>query len=135
MLVRRQNSDHSLKKESTPFLAVDLNTIIKRFELMQKGFPNAAIHFAVKANPHDVVLAKLAELGSNFDVASVQELDKVLALGVDPSRISYGNTIKRKRYSLQLTKKGCGCIARFRSGHPQPLPLRARQRRLCKNLG
>jgi len=93
-----------VEKESTPFLAVDLNTIIKRFELMRKGFPNAAIHFAVKANPHDVVLAKLAELGSNFDVASVQELDKVLALGVDPSRISYGNTIKKEkdiRYSYE----------------------------------
>lgn len=86
-----------VEKESTPFLAVDLNTIVKRFELMRKGFPGAAIYFAVKANPHDRILAKLAELGSNFDIASVSELDKVLALGVDPGRISYGNTIKKAR--------------------------------------
>ncbi|WP_394325997.1 hypothetical protein [Methanosarcina horonobensis] len=34
-------------------------------------------------------------------MATIYELDQLLRLGVEPERISYGNTIKkRKRYSL-----------------------------------
>src|SRR5205085_8061256 len=36
-------------------------------------------------------------LGSCFDIASVSEIDLVLAAGATPDRISYGNTIKKER--------------------------------------
>lgn len=43
------------------------------------------------------ILKILIECGSNFDVASVFELDRILSLGCTPDRISYGNTIKKAR--------------------------------------
>jgi ornithine decarboxylase len=55
------------------------------------------VFYAVKANPAPEVLALLGSLGSCFDTASVAEIEMVLAAGVTPDRISYGNTIKKER--------------------------------------
>jgi len=48
----------------------------------------------------------LAELGSNFDVASVPELDLVLSYGVKPEKISFGNTIKKEKDIKNAYDKG-----------------------------
>ena len=55
------------------------------------------VYYAVKANPAMPILARLVALGSAFDVASPAEIDRVLLAGADPSTISYGNTIKKRR--------------------------------------
>ena len=83
--------------EETPFLVVLLDMIKTKFEEFRGSFPYAKIYYAVKANPGVEVLTLLRDLGSNFDIASVYELDKVLALGVSPDRISYGNLIIKPR--------------------------------------
>jgi ornithine decarboxylase len=79
----------------TPFLAVDVDVVKGKYRELRRSFPQAAIHYAVKANPARKVVAQLAALGSGFDVASRWELDLCLSLGVAPERISYGNTIKK----------------------------------------
>ncbi|MDI9348903.1 MAG: type III PLP-dependent enzyme [Candidatus Symbiobacter sp.] len=81
----------------TPFLVLDLNAVAERYHAFTQLFPRAQIYYAVKANPEPQVLRRLAELGSYFDVASVGEIDLVLNQGIDPSRISFGNTIKKER--------------------------------------
>ena len=50
----------------------------------------------MKASPATEVVKYLADLGSNFDCASIYELDRVLDCGVTADRISYGNTIKKQ---------------------------------------
>jgi len=57
--------------------------------------PFAEIFYAVKANPAPPVLAALAALGVSFDLASDGEIERCASLGIDPSRFSFGNTIKR----------------------------------------
>lgn len=84
-----------ISHKPTPFLVIDLSVIEKRYREMVEGFPMADVFFAVKANPADEVIQLLVELGSNFDIASVPELDKVLSKNVDPMRIAFGNTIKK----------------------------------------
>lgn len=81
----------------TPCVVINLRTIKKNYIKLQNSFPFAQIYYAVKANPAPKVISLLDELGSNFDIASRYELDKVLALGVAPERISYGNTIKKTK--------------------------------------
>src|SRR6266704_2138696 len=61
-----------------------------------KALPDSKVFYAVKANPAPEILKLLAELGACFDVASVSETQSVLAAGVTPDRISYGNTIKKE---------------------------------------
>ena len=85
------------RKYETPFILFNLNIFRRKYQELKELFPYAKIHYAVKANPAVPVLKILAELGSNFDIASVNELDRVMSLGVSPDRISYGNTIKKPR--------------------------------------
>ena len=82
---------------ATPCLVIDLDVVEERYRALNAALPAASVHYAVKANPSPGVLARLAGLGSRFDVASPVEIDLCLAAGVDPRWISYGNTIKKRR--------------------------------------
>lgn len=95
----------------TPFLVVDLSRIKTKFEEMVQLFPKAKIHYAMKASPAVEVINLLASLGSNFDCASIYELDRVLECGVGPERISYGNTIKKAEHVKYAYDKGIKLFA------------------------
>jgi len=84
-----------LTRPESPFLAVDLDVIRAKYRELSEHFPSASIYYALKANPANEVVALLASMGSNFDIASRSELDMCLELGVHPARLSYGNTIKK----------------------------------------
>ena len=89
-------------RHPTPCVIVDLNIIKRKYQELGELFPFSRIYYAVKANPAVEVLELLRDLGSNFDIASRYELDRVLALGVSPDRISYGNTIKKRSDKIFL---------------------------------
>lgn len=82
-------------QKTSPFLVVDLDRIQFKYEELAQCFPYANIFYAVKANPGIEIIQRLKNIGSNFDVASTYELDRVLDAGVLPERISFGNTIKK----------------------------------------
>ncbi|MBY4677117.1 type III PLP-dependent enzyme [Marinobacterium arenosum] len=98
-------------KLQPPFLLTDLGIIREKYLELQQGFDYASIFYAVKANPDDAVIELLAGLGSNFDIASTYELDKVLKFGVEPHRISYGNTIKKRSDIAYFHKHGIDLFA------------------------
>uniref|UniRef100_A0A7C3EC13 ornithine decarboxylase n=1 Tax=Gracilinema caldarium TaxID=215591 RepID=A0A7C3EC13_9SPIR len=97
--------------KETPFILVDLGIIRRNYERLAQLFPFAKQYYAVKANPAPEIIRLLDRLGSNFDIASRWELDKVLALGVSPDRISYGNTIKKVRDVEYFYEKGVRLFA------------------------
>ncbi len=99
------------EKLETPCVVINLRTIKKNYIKLQNSFPFAQIYYAVKANPNPKVISLLAEQGSNFDIASRFELDKVFSLGVEPERISYGNTIKKARDIAYFFEKGIRMFA------------------------
>lgn len=82
-------------KHATPFLLISPKIITRNYQKLRTLFPYADVYYAVKANPGDEVLTLLRDLGSNFDIASIYELDQLLRLNISPDRISYGNTIKK----------------------------------------
>lgn len=90
----------------TPCLIVDTGIIDNAYDALVGAFPYADMYYAVKANPAVEILSLLRDKGSNFDIASVYELDKVMALGVGPERISFGNTIKKSRDIRYFFDKG-----------------------------
>lgn len=94
------------KGKKTPFLIIDLKRIEKNYDELTKNLPYAKVHYAVKADPADEVLKMLHSKGSNFDAATIYELDQLLGLGVSPDRISYGNTIKKAADIAYAYKKG-----------------------------
>jgi ornithine decarboxylase len=84
------------RRPQTPCLVIDLSVIEENYRELERRLPLARIYYAVKANPAPEIIAKLAELGSCFDVASRGEIDLCLAAGVPGERLSFGNTIKKQ---------------------------------------
>jgi len=82
---------------ATPCLVVDLDVIAKAYDTLRRYLPIATVYYAVKANPAVEIVAMLAKKGSNFDVASPNEIALCLDNGATPARLSFGNTIKKER--------------------------------------
>lgn len=61
---------------------------------------------AVKCNPDPEVLRLLAALDTGFDCASKTEIEQVLSIGVDPSRIIYAHPCKNKSYLRYAAAQG-----------------------------
>ena len=80
-----------------PCLVVDLDVVRDNYVAFAKALPDSRVFYAVKANSAPELLQLLVGLGSCFDTASVAEIEMVLAAGVTPERISFGNTIKKER--------------------------------------
>ena len=85
-----------IHEKSTPFLVLDLSVVEHQYQELKNGFKPADVYYAVKANPADEIIERLVQLGSSFDLASANELKKVLKFNVEPSRLSFGNTIKKR---------------------------------------
>jgi ornithine decarboxylase len=64
------------------------------------------MYTAVKCNPDPQVLRLMTELGMGFDCASKNEIEAVLNLGVDPSRIIYAQPCKTKSYVRYAASSG-----------------------------
>jgi ornithine decarboxylase len=93
---------------ATPCLVLDVDRVESNFRALHDALPLARIYYAVKANPAAPILERLVGLGSSFDAASAEEIDACLDAGAIPSRISYGNTIKkvsaiRRAYAAGVT--------------------------------
>jgi ornithine decarboxylase len=83
-------------EQECPFVVVDLDVVEDRYKQLNASFDEAEIYYAMKANPALPVLERLNNLGSSFDAASLQEIEQCLSVGVDVSKISFGNTLKKK---------------------------------------
>ncbi|PVZ12372.1 MULTISPECIES: type III PLP-dependent enzyme [unclassified Pseudomonas] len=92
--------------QETPFVVIDTQMIAQAYDDLRAGFEFAKVYYAVKANPAVEIIDLLRDKGSNFDIASIYELDKVMGQGVTPDRISYGNTIKKARDVRYFYEKG-----------------------------
>jgi ornithine decarboxylase len=87
---------------------LDVDRVESNFRALRTALPLARIYYAVKANPAAPILERLAGLDSNFDAASAEEIEACLDAGAAPSRISFGNTIKkvsaiRRAYAAGVT--------------------------------
>jgi ornithine decarboxylase len=99
------------KDLETPYIVINLKAIKLNYQCLRGLFPYSEIYYAVKANPAPEVVSLLAEMGSNFDIASRAELDMVLSLGIPAERLSFGNTIKKARDVAYFYQKGVRMFA------------------------
>jgi ornithine decarboxylase len=79
---------------ATPFFLLDPTRVRAAYERFAEVFPGALIRYAMKANAEPAVLRELQAAGCGFEIASVGELDVLLALGIDPATIIYGTSVK-----------------------------------------
>ncbi len=83
-----------LNEVETPSLVIRRSKLLKRFEEVKKYFTDFNVYYAVKANDDEGVIETFAKAGSGFEIASSEELKKVLKFGVGPERIISSNPVK-----------------------------------------
>ncbi|MSO88552.1 MAG: type III PLP-dependent enzyme [Rhodospirillaceae bacterium] len=101
----------SEKRPPSPCLVVDLDVIAENYRQLRKALPLVHIYYAVKANPAPEILTVLRGLDSNFDSASIYEIEECLKLGIAPSRISFGSTIKKRDHIAHAFGHGIDLFA------------------------
>jgi len=89
-----------------PHVVIDLDVVRAKYSALRAALPAATVFYAVKANPAPDVLAALASVGADFDLASMGEIERCLKLGIAPDRLSFGNTIKRESEIAQAYRNG-----------------------------
>ena len=78
-----------------PVYCIRGESVSRASVFFQKNFPGKVL-YAVKTNPHKVILKKLIESGiTGFDVASIKELETVKLLSPD-AKCYYMHTIKNR---------------------------------------
>lgn len=105
-----------------PMLLIDQEIIKNKYRRFTAAMPRVHPHYAVKANPDPRVLRVLAEEGSGFEVASIAELDLLLTLGIDASKVHYSNPVKPRQFIQYAASKGVvwysfDCIDELRKIH------------------
>ncbi|KAH7947569.1 hypothetical protein HPB52_013400 [Rhipicephalus sanguineus] len=89
-----------------PFFVVDIDDLFYKIDLLRKHMPRVKPFYAVKCNNDPVVLEVLASLDIGFDCASIAEIETMVSLGVDPSRIIYAHPQKHVTYLRRAWKQG-----------------------------
>ncbi|KAF9911931.1 hypothetical protein BX616_010461 [Lobosporangium transversale] len=80
------------------FYVADMGEVYRQHLRWKALLPRIEPFFAMKCNPDPMVMRLLASLGAGFDCASKNEIQSVLDLGVDPSRIIYANPCKQNSF-------------------------------------
>lgn len=84
---------------SGPTYLYDIDDIQMRFRAYTKAFAGLAkhtIHYAMKANSHPLILARLASWGAGVDTVSMGEIRKALQAGFSPDKIIFSGVAKTK---------------------------------------
>ncbi|KAF2198148.1 ornithine decarboxylase [Delitschia confertaspora ATCC 74209] len=92
--------------EEDAFFVADLGEVYRQHLRWKKNLARVTPHYAVKCNPDPEVLRLLSALGTGFDCASKAEIEQVLKMGVDPSRIIYAQPCKTKSYVRYAAQNG-----------------------------
>ncbi|WDA40527.1 pyridoxal-dependent decarboxylase, exosortase A system-associated [Erythrobacter sp. BLCC-B19] len=80
----------------TPLFVYSRALLDARVAQLRAALPaRVGVNYAVKANPHPLVIAHMAPLVDGFDIASSGELALCIAAGIDPRRISFAGPGKR----------------------------------------
>lgn len=83
-----------LLEYQTPFFYTSRAVLKHNYETFVKLLDNSEIYYAIKANSDPKIINYLAELGAGFEAASQYEVELLLKLGVDPTNIIYGTSVK-----------------------------------------
>ncbi|HXZ94014.1 MAG TPA: type III PLP-dependent enzyme, partial [Burkholderiales bacterium] len=101
-IVRRAARD----KYTRPFLILDTAIVRDKARRFHACMPRVRPHYAVKANPDRRVLKVLAQEGVGFEIASTDELDLLLSLGVNATEVFYSNPVKSRDAITYAAGKG-----------------------------
>jgi ornithine decarboxylase len=95
--VIQQKMEYALEHEEA-FYIVDLGRVIQKYVDWVRLLPRVHPFYAIKCNNDTAIVKTLGSLGVNFDCASKNEIQQVIDMGFDTSRIIYANPTKMKSH-------------------------------------
>ncbi|HKW83110.1 MAG TPA: diaminopimelate decarboxylase, partial [Burkholderiaceae bacterium] len=100
------------REHGTPLFVYSKQWMLDALAAYQRGFEgrDALVCYAMKANSSLAVLQTFAAAGCGFDIVSAGELDRVLAVGVDASRIVFSGVGKTRAEMRQALDAGVMCF-------------------------
>ncbi len=101
----------NLEDIEKPAMIVDTSVIKEKYENLKNLIPGVKVFYAVKTNPHKNILKQLYELGSGFEISSLQELKQMKDLGVPAEKIITGNTLKVPKFIKEAYDYGINYYA------------------------
>ena len=90
--------ENAVRGRQTPLLVLDGNLIRQKFSELQGTLVNSRIYYALKTNPHWLVIDLLNDLGCGFEISSQDELGLLLHRAISPDRIIASNPVKTEAF-------------------------------------
>lgn len=88
------------------FFVADIGQVYRQHVRWVSNLPRIEPFYAMKCNNDPMVLKLFSSLGLGFDCASKDEIENILDLGVDPSRIIYAHPCKAASYMRYASMVG-----------------------------
>ena len=112
LTIEQVSAQQLVEHYGTPLYVYSKQAVLEAYQAYSDSFAEIdhQICYAVKANSNLAVLKVLAQAGAGFDLVSLGELARVLAVGADPSKIVFsgvGKTVAEMKVALQA---GIGCF-------------------------
>ena len=104
--------DALAREFGTPLFVYSQRAMLDAVGAYQRALAGRAhlICYAMKANPSLAVLQTFARAGCGFDIVSAGELERVLAIGVDPSRVVFSGVGKTRAEMRRALQVGVRCF-------------------------
>jgi ornithine decarboxylase len=90
----------------TPFFLFDLDQVATNYHEIKGALKGAKIFYALKCNSDPEIVRVLRKEGSQFEIASFQELQQLTDLGVPPGEVIYSNPVKPWQHVQQAAQAG-----------------------------
>ena len=94
------------RKYGTPLMVISRSVLRDQLDRFRRVLPRVEPFFAIKANSHPEIIKTMVAGRASFDVASVAEMNQVLAAKAKPSQIIFANTVKPAESIAHAAKKG-----------------------------
>ena len=100
------------QKYGTPCFIYSKAALEQSYQAYEQAFEGHShlICYAVKANSNLAVLNVLSKLGAGFDIVSGGELDRVIAAGGDPKKVTFSGLGKTTQEIYKALDKGIHCF-------------------------
>ncbi len=95
---------HLASEVGTPCYVYSRDRLLENFQRVKSAFPQARIHYSLKANANLALIRLLVEAGAGLDAVSGGEIFRALRAGADPGSIVFagvGKTEAELAYALE----------------------------------
>ena len=100
------------REHGTPLFVYSKGAMLQALAAYHRGFAGRKVQicYAVKANPALGVLQVFAQAGCGFDIVSLGELERVLAVGAAPEKVIFSGVGKTRAEMRRALDAGIGCF-------------------------